>query len=95
MAGRESLEASDGALECADVAILMSLSSSSVPRMYIHIYIKKITEQQVYIYKKVRKRVRQNVMSKMQVLHSTPPKKRSSYTVSKITPLKIMLLISY
>ena len=30
--------------------ILMSLSSSSVPRMPIHIYIKKITEQNVYIY---------------------------------------------
>ena len=30
--------------------ILMSLSSYSVPRMPIHIYIKKITEQQVYIY---------------------------------------------
>ena len=35
--------------------ILMSLSSSSVPRIPIHIYIKKIIEQQVYIYKKVRK----------------------------------------
>ena len=30
--------------------ILMSLSSSSVPRMPIHIYIKKITEKQIYIY---------------------------------------------
>ena len=35
--------------------ILVSLSSSSVPRMPIDIYIKKITEQQIYIYKKVRK----------------------------------------
>ena len=30
--------------------ILMSLSSSSVPRIPIHIYIKKITEQQIFIY---------------------------------------------
>ena len=31
--------------------ILVSLSSSSISRMPIHIYIKKITEQQVYIRK--------------------------------------------
>ena len=30
--------------------ILVSLSSSSVARIPIHIYIKKITEQQIYIY---------------------------------------------
>ena len=30
--------------------ILVSLSSSSVPRIPIHIYIKKITEQKIYIY---------------------------------------------
>ena len=29
--------------------ILKSLSSSSVPRIPIHIYIKKITEQQIFI----------------------------------------------
>ena len=29
--------------------ILVSLSSSSVPRISIHIYIKKITEIQIYI----------------------------------------------
>ena len=53
IAGIESLEAFDGALECAEVPhrslILVSLSSSSVPRMSIHIYIKKITEQQMCI----------------------------------------------
>ena len=30
--------------------ILVSFSSSSVPRVPIHIYIKKITAQQIYIY---------------------------------------------
>ena len=30
--------------------ILVSLSSSSVPRVPIHIYIKNITKQQIYIY---------------------------------------------
>ena len=35
--------------------ILVSLSSSLVPRIPIHNYIKKITEIQIYIYKKVRK----------------------------------------
>ena len=50
--------------------ILMSLFSSSVTRMPIHIYIKKITEQQIYIYIYIyiKKRVRQKIDQ------ATPPK---------------------
>ena len=59
MAGIESLEAFDGeevliqgVIPCMPRGslILVSLSSSSFPRMPFHIYIKKITEQQMYIY---------------------------------------------
>ena len=80
--------------------IMVTLSSSLVPMIPIHIYIKKITEKHIYIYiyiyiRKSEKGLDENVMSKMQVLHSTPPKDRSSYTLSKIIPLKIIILISY
>ena len=56
MAGIGSLEALDGALEGVIPCMprgsltLVFLSSSLVPRMPIHICIKNITEQQIYIY---------------------------------------------
>ena len=80
--------------------IMMTLSSSLVPMIIIHIYIKKITEKHIYIYiyiykRKSKKGLDENVMSKMQVLHYIPLKDRSSYTLSKITPLKIIILISH
>ena len=83
--------------------ILMSLSSSSVPRMPIHIDIKKITEQHmyiciyiyIYIYKSVIKGLDEKCDVQMKMLHSTPQKDRSTYTLSKITPLKIIMLISH
>ena len=72
MAGRESLEASDGALECVDVAkrssykalFLVCLVGHGLwcpcrpPRFLGCLFISKaknIIEQQVYLYKKVRK----------------------------------------
>ena len=69
--------------------IWVPLSSSSVPRIPIHRYIKKIIEKQyVYIYiRKSEKGWTLNVMFQLKILHSTPPKDRSSYALSQITPL--------
>ena len=69
--------------------------SSSVPRMPIHIYIKNITEKQIYIYKKIIKGLDKkcDVPNANTSLYST--KKIDRYTLSQVTPLKIIILIDH
>ena len=58
MCGRSEKVLIQGVVPCMPRGsqILMSLSSSSVPRMPVHIDIKKITDQQIiYIYIYIRK----------------------------------------